>query len=97
MYQFYEVSLKFVPKVRINSMAALSHNLNYWWLVYWRIYGSLGLNELKRIKLYKVNNLQWFHSFVDEKYISKILCIIYFIDQYFGKMDLCLNLYISVH
>ena len=23
-----------------------SHNLNQWWLVYWRIYASLGLNEL---------------------------------------------------
>ena len=26
---------------------ATSHYLNQWWLVYWRIYASLGLNELK--------------------------------------------------
>ena len=25
---------------------AISHYLNQWWLVYWRIYASLGLNEL---------------------------------------------------
>ena len=25
---------------------AASHYLNQWWLVYWRIYASLGLNEL---------------------------------------------------
>ena len=25
---------------------ATSHYLNQWWLVYWRIYASLGLNEL---------------------------------------------------
>ena len=27
---------------------ATSHYLNQWWLVYWRIYASLGLNELKK-------------------------------------------------
>ena len=27
---------------------ATSHYLNQWWLVYWHIYASLGLNELKR-------------------------------------------------
>ena len=26
---------------------ATSHYLNQWWIVYWRIYASLGLNELK--------------------------------------------------
>ena len=51
------ISLKFVPKVRINNIPALvqikalrrqatSHYLNQWWLVDWRIYASLGLNEL---------------------------------------------------
>ena len=30
---------------------ATSHYLNQWWLVYWRIYASLGLNELKTISL----------------------------------------------
>ena len=36
-----KMSLKFVPKVRIN--------LNQRWLVYWRTYASLSLNELKYI------------------------------------------------
>ena len=51
------ISLKFVPKVRINNIPALvqkmawrpqatSHYLNQWWLIQWRIYASLGLNEL---------------------------------------------------
>ena len=54
-----KISLKFVPKVRINNIPALaqimawrrqatSHYLSQWWLVYWRIYASLGLNELIR-------------------------------------------------
>ena len=52
------ISLKFVPKGLINNIPALvqirlgadqatSHYLNQWWLIYWRIYASLGLNELK--------------------------------------------------
>ena len=52
-----KVSLKFVPKVRINNIPALvqimawrwqatGHYLNQCWLVYWRIYASLGLNDL---------------------------------------------------
>ena len=53
-----EISLKFVPKGPINNIPALvqiwlgavqatSHYLNQWWLVYRRIYASLGLNELR--------------------------------------------------
>ena len=49
-------SLKFVPKGSINNIPTLvqimacagqvtSHYLNQWWLVYWCIYASLGLNE----------------------------------------------------
>ena len=52
-----KISLKFVPKGPINNNPALvqimawhrqttSRYLNQWWLVYWRIYASLGLNEL---------------------------------------------------
>ena len=52
-----KTSPKFVPKGPINNIPALdqmvscaenatSHCLNQWWLVYWRIYASLGLNEL---------------------------------------------------
>ena len=33
----------------IGADQAPSHYLNQWWLVYWRIYASLGLNELKWI------------------------------------------------
>ena len=54
--KFYQ---NFVPKSPINNIfhhwfrwrfgavQATSHYLNQWWLVYWRIYASLGLNELK--------------------------------------------------
>ena len=52
-----KISLKFVAKGSINNIPALvqimawrgqatSHYLNQWWLVCWRIYASLGLNEL---------------------------------------------------
>ena len=52
-----KISLKFVPKVPINNIPALvlirlgagqatSHYLNQWWLFYWSIHASLGLNEL---------------------------------------------------
>ena len=30
----------------LGAAKATSHYLNQWWLVYWRIYASLGLNEL---------------------------------------------------
>ena len=54
-----KISLKFVHKGPINDIPSLvqimawrrqaaSHYLNQWWLVYWRIYASLGLNE-KRV------------------------------------------------
>ena len=51
-----KVSLKCVPiNSPINSIPALvayqvtSHCLDKCWLIYWRIYASLGLNELKEI------------------------------------------------
>ena len=31
----------------LGAVQATSHYLNQWWLVYWRIYVSLGLNELR--------------------------------------------------
>ena len=40
-----DISLSFVPKGPIDK--ATSHYLNQWWLVYWRIYASLSLNELR--------------------------------------------------
>ena len=53
-----KISLTLVPKgpicnipVMVQIMAwrrqATGHYLNQWWLVYWRIYASLGLNELR--------------------------------------------------
>ena len=45
-----EISLKFVPK---------GHYLNQWWLVYWRIYASFGLNELI-IGLYMIKQKRCF-------------------------------------
>ena len=53
-----KISLKFVPKGPINNNPALVQIMAWcrsddkplsepWWLVYWRIYASLGLNELK--------------------------------------------------
>ena len=50
-----KITLKFVPKGPINKISALvqiiakatSHYLNQWWLVYWRIYASLDLSELR--------------------------------------------------
>ena len=45
------ILLKFVPKGSINNFvsawSAPSHYLEQWWLVYWGIYASLGLNGLK--------------------------------------------------
>ena len=52
-----KISLKFVPKVRINNIPALVQMMAWrrpgdkplseqWWSVYWRIYASLSLNEL---------------------------------------------------
>ena len=52
------ISLKFVPEVEINNTIqhwfrwwrdvyqVTIHYLNQWWLVYWRIHTSPGLNEL---------------------------------------------------
>ena len=36
----------------LGAVQATSHYLNQWWLVYQRIYASLGLNELKQRKHY---------------------------------------------
>ena len=47
---------------------ATCHYLNQWWLVYWRIYASLGLNELIRISISTVIKRdmdkirQWFNT-----------------------------------
>ena len=42
----------------MNNVPAFAQAKNYyrnqWWLVYWRIYASLGLNELKEMASVKV-------------------------------------------
>ena len=54
----FKISPKFVPQVQINNIPALveimawrrlgeSHYQNQWWLVYWHIYGSFDLNDLR--------------------------------------------------
>ena len=43
-----KISLQFVPKGPINKIqhwTTPNYFINQWWLVYWRIYASLGLNE----------------------------------------------------
>ena len=61
-----KISLKFVPKVPINNIPALfqimawrrpatSHYLKRWWSLYWRIYASLGLNEVNSNENTKVS------------------------------------------
>ena len=62
-----KISLKFVHKGPINNIQALaqkwlgaeqatSHYLNQWWLFYWRIYASLGLNELMLVEWHEIVN-----------------------------------------
>ena len=40
----------------LDAGQATSHDLNQWWLVYWRIYASLGLNELNNY----THDMMWF-------------------------------------
>ena len=43
-------SMKFIPKGPINNIRddqATSHYMKQWWIFYWRIFASLGLNEFK--------------------------------------------------
>ena len=67
-----KISLKFVRKGPINNNRAMVHimawcrsgdkpYLNQWWLVYWRIYASLGLNESKSMWFHRntINGFTW--------------------------------------
>ena len=62
------ISLKFVPRGPVNKIPALVHYLNQSWLVYWRIYASLGLNELNSFVCFAIGRfqapvtLQWCHN-----------------------------------
>ena len=72
MFEFRsKISLKFIPKGPINNIPSLvqvmawRHYLNQWWLVYWRIYASLGLNELINCLSYKpwLQLFNWWEKF----------------------------------
>ena len=65
-----KISLKFVPKGQINNIPAMVQLLapsrrqaiffNQWWLVYRRIYASLGLNDLKEGPVKEANvSISW--------------------------------------
>ena len=41
-----QISRQFVPRGQIYSNPTLVQIMNLWWVVYWRIYASLGLSEL---------------------------------------------------
>ena len=45
----------------LGAVQATSHYLNQWWLVYWRIYASLGPNELKRSSNAETMSTSWRH------------------------------------
>ena len=45
--RFQLTSLQHWFRYWLGAVQATSHYLNQWWLVYWRIYASLGLSELR--------------------------------------------------
>ena len=59
---------------------ATSHYLNQWWLIYWRIYASLGLNELIPMLHLQDNDFTCFYS-----YISPIVLYIYALMRWYWK------------
>ena len=69
------ISLKFVPKIRINNIPALveimadqatSHWQNQWWLVHGHMYTSLSLNHLKHHVVWFKS--KWPHTVYPKKY-----------------------------
>ena len=47
----------------LSTDQATSHYLTQWWLVYWRICASLGLNEVRKISLWwNLNHTQWYQT-----------------------------------
>ena len=76
----FKISLNFIPKLRINNIPALvqiwlgadqatSHYLNHWWLFLWRIYASIGLNELIIIQFISSEII----DFYDHFYVLRLL------------------------
>ena len=47
LFLIFELTiLQYWVRQRLGADQATSHYLNQWWLVYWRIYASLGINKL---------------------------------------------------
>ena len=46
---------------------ATSHYLNQWWLFYWRIYASLGLNEFNILQDL-ISHLEWYCVIIESKF-----------------------------
>ena len=59
------------------AVQAPNHYLNQWWWVYWRIYASLGLNELTCISRTKSESTSW----CTEEVILKLILV----------LDICTN------
>ena len=53
------------------AVQATSHYLNQWWLIYWRIYASLGLNELTKPTHGNIIHFRKGRSFKD-KHVTSI-------------------------
>ena len=73
---------------------ATSHYLNQRWLVYWRIYASLGLNELKLLNLKLDINRFWciqtYLIYMD--FSSKLVLLPYYIVHIFPSHPMCFYL-----
>ena len=61
----------------LGAVQATSHYLNQWWLVYWHIYASLGLNELVQINAWQVplHNL-WIKQWSFKHYLEEMSVVI---------------------
>ena len=69
MFEFWlKNPLKFVPNGPFNNISALIPimawrlQLNQWCLAYCRVYSSLGLNELKQLCMYYIDNISYILS-----------------------------------
>ena len=77
---------------------ATSHYLNQWWLFYWRIYASLGLNELNVFKiLYCHRNLYKNMSVLSSEWWPNLWSIYMCVYIFMRYMYMYLYLYICVY
>ena len=100
-----KMSLKFVPMNRINIISTLVHFLNQWWLVYWRIYASLGLTELNAIlqsntpsmyrKLYYKWRYPYIYSYIKQWNHHCWRIYIFTIDYFFIEVRFLFEIHIN--